>query len=56
MIVDRGNKSINEKNKTMTIKESWKTRGKDVPDSERIFWPRKHKCQFSWYCDDWYTN
>ena len=33
------------------IKESWKTRGKDVPDSERIFWPRKHKCQFSWYCD-----
>lgn len=33
------------------IKESWKTRGKDVPDSERVYWPRKHKCQFSWYCD-----
>ena len=33
------------------IRESWKTSGKDVPDSERVYWPRKHKCQFSWYCD-----
>ena len=33
------------------VRESWKTRGKDVPDSERVYWPRKHKCQFSWYCD-----
>jgi len=33
------------------IRESWKTRGKDVPDSERVYWPKKHKCQFSWYCD-----
>ena len=33
------------------VRESWKTRGKDVPDSERVYWPRKHRCQFSWYCD-----
>ena len=32
-------------------RESWKTRGKDVPDSERVYWPIKHRCQFSWYCD-----
>jgi spore germination cell wall hydrolase CwlJ-like protein len=32
-------------------RESWKTRGKDVPESERKFYPRKHRCQFSWYCD-----
>jgi len=32
-------------------RESWKTRGKDVPDSERIYWPIRNKCDFSWYCD-----
>ena len=33
-------------------RESWKTR-KDptLPDEERIYWPRRDKCQFSWYCD-----
>lgn len=32
-------------------RESWKTRGKDVAEEDRVFWPVKHKCQFSWYCD-----
>jgi N-acetylmuramoyl-L-alanine amidase len=31
--------------------ESWKTRGKDVPDGEREYIPLKNRCQFSWYCD-----
>lgn len=33
------------------VRESWKTRGKDVPKSERVYIPRKHRCQFSWWCD-----
>jgi len=33
------------------VRESWKTRGKDVADSERNYWPIKNRCQFSWYCD-----
>tara|TARA_B100000989_G_scaffold112292_1_gene82424 strand:+ start:1886 stop:2557 length:672 start_codon:yes stop_codon:yes gene_type:complete len=33
------------------VRESWKTRGKDVADSERKYWPIKNRCQFSWYCD-----
>lgn len=32
-------------------RESWKTKGKDVPASERTFYPVKNRCQFSWYCD-----
>ena len=32
-------------------RESWKTRGKDVEDSERNFFPLRNKCDFSWYCD-----
>ena len=32
-------------------RESWKTKGKDVAEEDRVFWPIKHKCQFSWYCD-----
>ena len=33
-------------------RESWKTsRYPDLPDSERIFYPIKRQCQFSWYCD-----
>ena len=32
--------------------ESWKTKSKkDIPDAERIFYPIRHRCQFSWYCD-----
>ena len=31
--------------------ESWKTKGKDIPDIERIYYPVRHRCQFSWYCD-----
>ena len=34
------------------IKESWKTRIQpDLPDNERVFYPRRDRCQFSWYCD-----
>jgi hypothetical protein len=34
------------------VRESWKTRKlKDIPASDRIYYPVKHKCQFSWYCD-----
>jgi len=33
-------------------RESWKTKKqKDLADSERVYYPIKHKCQFSWYCD-----
>jgi len=33
-------------------KESWKTKSKkNIPDAERIFYPVRHRCQFSWYCD-----
>jgi len=31
--------------------ESWRTKSKDVPDIERIYYPVRHRCQFSWYCD-----
>ncbi len=33
------------------VKESWKTRGKDVPDKDRKYNPIRNMCQFSWYCD-----
>ena len=32
-------------------RESWKTRGKDVADEDRKFFPIRNKCDFSWYCD-----
>ena len=33
-------------------RESWKTaKDKTLDKSERIYYPRKHRCQFSWYCD-----
>ena len=44
------------------VRESWKTRQhKDLPDSERKFYPIKNRCQFSWWCDGqkdivWATN
>jgi|TARA_R110001592_G_scaffold104954_1_gene295194 spore germination cell wall hydrolase CwlJ-like protein len=33
------------------IRESWKTKGKDIPEGERQYYPIRHRCQFSWYCD-----
>lgn len=34
------------------MKESWKTRNlKNLPASQRIYYPVRNKCQFSWYCD-----
>ena len=39
------------------MKESWKTKNDpDLPKNERVFYPVRNKCQFSWYCDgksDW---
>ena len=32
--------------------ESWKTKKiPELPDELRIYYPKRHKCQFSWYCD-----
>lgn len=34
------------------VKESWKTKQqKDLPDDQRVYYPRRDRCQFSWYCD-----
>ncbi len=33
-------------------RESWKTRQNEtLTEDERKFYPVKHRCQFSWYCD-----
>ena len=32
--------------------ESWSTKQHpDLPDEERIYWPKRDRCQFSWFCD-----
>ena len=34
------------------VRESWRTRQDDtLSDEERVYYPIRHKCQFSWYCD-----
>jgi spore germination cell wall hydrolase CwlJ-like protein len=34
------------------VKESWTTaQHKDILELDRIYFPIKNKCQFSWYCD-----
>ena len=34
------------------IRESWKTRQhSDLDPLDRVFYPTRYKCQFSWYCD-----
>jgi len=34
------------------VRESWKTKqDKSLAQKDRVYYPRKHKCQFSWYCD-----
>lgn len=34
------------------IIESWKTRqDSNLPESQRKYYPRRDRCQFSWYCD-----
>ena len=38
--------------KEAVMRESWKTRqDKTLDKSERIYYPKKHQCQFSWWCD-----
>lgn len=32
--------------------ESWSTmKDKDLADDERVYYPKRDRCQFSWYCD-----
>ena len=32
--------------------ESWKTRKiPELSENERVYYPRRDRCQFSWYCD-----
>ena len=32
--------------------ESWKTKQQsNLPDELRVYYPKRHRCQFSWYCD-----
>ena len=34
------------------VRESWKTKSdKSLAESDRVYYPKKHRCQFSWYCD-----
>ena len=34
------------------IRESWRTRQDDtLSEEERVYFPIRHRCQFSWYCD-----
>ena len=34
------------------IKESWKTKqDPDLPENERVYYPKRTHCPFSWYCD-----
>ena len=34
------------------VRETWKTKkDPNLADSERVYYPKKHRCQFSWYCD-----
>ena len=34
------------------VRESWKTKqDKTLAPEDRIYYPRKHRCQFSWWCD-----
>jgi spore germination cell wall hydrolase CwlJ-like protein len=44
--------SICEVVKQGPVRESWKTKqDPDLSDEERKFYPVRHMCQFSWYCD-----
>ena len=34
------------------IRESWKTKkDPNLPDDQRVYYPKRDQCQFSWYCD-----
>ncbi len=33
-------------------RESWKTRQYEyIEEEDRVYYPIRHRCQFSWYCD-----
>ena len=42
--------SVCEVVKQGPTRESWKTRQTEDPN-DAIYYPVKHRCQFSWYCD-----
>jgi spore germination cell wall hydrolase CwlJ-like protein len=34
------------------LRESWKTKqDPTLPEEERVYYPQRDRCQFSWYCD-----
>ena len=34
------------------VRESWKTKkDPNLPDDQRVYYPKRDRCQFSWYCD-----
>jgi len=34
------------------VRESWATASNEnLSDDERVYYPKRHQCQFSWYCD-----
>jgi len=44
--------SICEVVKQGPIRESWKTRqDPNLSDDQRVYYPVRNRCQFSWYCD-----
>lgn len=49
---DRYPNSICEVVKQGPIRESWKTRDNpNIANEDRVFFPIRNQCQFSWYCD-----
>lgn len=47
---DRYPNNVCEVVKQGPVRESWKTRQTPDPDDAK-FYPIRHRCQFSWYCD-----
>jgi len=49
---DRYPNSVCEVVKQGPVRESWKTRDNpNVAQENRVFYPVRNQCQFSWYCD-----
>ena len=56
VVVNRVNRSVHgtvcEVITEGPVRESWRTRQDDtLKDEERVYFPVRNKCQFSWYCD-----
>ena len=49
---DRYPNSVCEVVKQGPVRESWKTRDNpNIKNEDRVFYPVRNQCQFSWYCD-----